>query len=194
MRRDPALVCALAVVMLTVSSAPSGAQATATGPFIAPSGWAQKLPCDTLAACQRFTLLSNWDSEAVLDRETGLVWQRAPKASNRVWVNASFNCVFQTTGGRFGWRLPTIQELLSLGVPDSNGRPSLPPGSPFVLPVPSSGFWSSTTQGYPPEGGPSENAFGFDYVTGVVTILAKGGADGQLQAWCVRGSGGLDGQ
>jgi len=32
-----------------------------------------ELQCNTVSTCPRFVVLANWDSEAVLDRETGLV-------------------------------------------------------------------------------------------------------------------------
>src|SRR5262249_15328144 len=44
--------------------------ATANGPYYAEPSWDQMLPAST-----RFIVLSNFNSEAVLDRETGLVWQ-----------------------------------------------------------------------------------------------------------------------
>jgi hypothetical protein len=192
MRRDRALVCALTLFVLTVGSVPSDAQTTAAGPYLAMPAWDQKLQCDTLATCPRFVVLSNWNGEAVLDRETGLVWQRAPKPVNRVWGNASFSCLFQSTGGRFGWRLPTIQELLSVGASDPSGHLVLEPGHPFVLPVPSDGYWSSTTEGPTPDG---VLAYGVDYVNGDIPALAKTGVNaGRLQAWCVRGGSGLDRQ
>src|SRR5213592_884355 len=44
-----------------------------TGPYYATPSWDQKL-----VYFQRFICLTDWNNEAVLDRETGLVWQRAP--------------------------------------------------------------------------------------------------------------------
>jgi hypothetical protein len=43
------------------------------GSYYANPSWDQELP-----AAQRFIVLSNLNNEAVLDRETGLVWQRTP--------------------------------------------------------------------------------------------------------------------
>ncbi|HKA41023.1 MAG TPA: DUF1566 domain-containing protein [Burkholderiales bacterium] len=57
--------------------------------------------------------MANWNSEAVLDRETGLVWQRSPVGHGR-WNVASSQCLLAKTGGRVGWRLPTVNELASL--------------------------------------------------------------------------------
>jgi hypothetical protein len=93
------------------------AQTSAAGPYYATPSWDQKLQCDTQATCPRFIVLTNWDSNAVLDRETGLVWQRSPVQGTANWNNAHFQCNYvTTTGNRMGWRLPTIQELTSLAI------------------------------------------------------------------------------
>ena len=59
--------------LATFAVTPAHAQTTANGPYYAMPSWDQQLPAST-----RFIVLSNWNSEAVLDRETGLVWERAP--------------------------------------------------------------------------------------------------------------------
>ena len=40
----------------------------------------------------------------VLDRETGLVWQRTPSSGTSDWAAARLACRHATTGGRRGWR------------------------------------------------------------------------------------------
>ncbi len=59
--------------LATFAVTPAHAQTTAPGPYYATPSWDQTLPSNT-----RFIVLSNMNSEAVLDRETGLVWQRSP--------------------------------------------------------------------------------------------------------------------
>jgi hypothetical protein len=140
-------------------------------------------------------VLSNWNNEAVLDRETGLVWERSPNRPPREnWHRALDQCVVQSTGGRFGWRLPTIQELLGLGVPNASGRPSLQAGHPFVLSADAIGYWASTTSGFPPNGDALESAWGVDFADGFFLGFLKNGNGGELHTWCVRGGSGLDGQ
>src|ERR671918_2705680 len=70
---------------------------------------------------QRYQLLANYNNEAVLDRETGLIWQQCPSTTTVPWMlNNQFtgfavgNCYSAQTGGRTGWRLPTYEELQSL--------------------------------------------------------------------------------
>ena len=82
-----------------------------------PPTWSQKLP-----AAQRFVIVL--DGEAVLDKETGLVWERSPKVRIPPWDQYLYNwtqaigsCTTSYVGGRMGWRLPTIQELASLNDP-----------------------------------------------------------------------------
>ena len=94
-----------------------------------PPTWSQKL-----LTAQRFVIVL--DGEAVLDKETGLVWEKSPDTTERTWVDAAAYCYNKTVGGRKGWRLPTVEELLSLT--------PLPSGHPF-LNIQPDGYWSSTT-------------------------------------------------
>ncbi len=59
------------------------AQTTANGPYYATPSWNQQLPAST-----RFIVLANWSNAAVLDRETGLVWERSPGTGTFDWLNA----------------------------------------------------------------------------------------------------------
>jgi hypothetical protein len=45
--------------------------------------WSQKLKCEN--NCPRFTVLKSWDNEAVLDKETGLVWEQSPDTSHKAF-------------------------------------------------------------------------------------------------------------
>jgi len=102
--------------------------------------WNQTLPADT-----RFVVLNNMNAEAVLDKETGLVWEQTPAALPLVtWNEASARCMNLAKGGRLGWRLPSAQELMSLIRDPAVGStpPILPVGHPFT--VTSAPFDSST--------------------------------------------------
>src|SRR5688500_11468228 len=68
----------IAFALLSLSTAGARAQTVAPGPYYATPSWDQTLACNTIATCPRFIVLSNMNSDAVLDRETGLVWERAP--------------------------------------------------------------------------------------------------------------------
>jgi len=78
-------------------------------------------------------VLSNLASAAVLDRETGLVWEKAPSSTTGFLYQPITYCYRLTIGGRGGWRVPRVEELTSL-LP-------LPSGSPFTN-VGSVAFWS----------------------------------------------------
>src|SRR4030042_6763784 len=52
-----------------------------------PPTWSQKLQCNT-TACPRFEIVM--DGAAVLDKETGLVWQRSPGGYTVSWYDAQW--------------------------------------------------------------------------------------------------------
>ena len=94
----------------------------------------------------RFRVLRDFNNAAVLDRETGLVWEQSPDTGTRDWLVAHRFCIDRAVGNRNrkGWRLPTVQEIVSLVDPTHN-RPS-PAGHPFSNVQPDF-YWSATTFG-----------------------------------------------
>jgi hypothetical protein len=152
--------------------------AVANGPYYALPAWAQKLVCATTSNCPRFIVLADWNSEAVLDRETGLVWQKSPSASTN-WSSARERCSSERTGGRKGWRLPSVHELASL-VDPTQLNPALPSGHPFPS-VQSTFYWSATTLA-----DNTDTAWIVGLGTGGVHPAgAKSSFD--FSVWCVRG-------
>jgi hypothetical protein len=174
----------LALVILTVALgvSPLKAQTVANGPYYAPPAWDQTLPSST-----RFIVLSNFASNAVLDRETGLVWEKAPGTGSVSWLNAQIACNVKTVGNRKGWRLPTLQELASLvdGDPANTSSPRLPLGHPFIN-VQSSFYWSATTLAVN-----TSSAWFVHFDIGFVGFVDKGFGS---FVWCVRGGQGVDPQ
>ena len=162
------------------------AQTTANGPYYATPSWDQKLQCDTLATCPRFIVLANWNSAAVLDRETGLVWEKVPSKDGQDWRFASSHCVFLDLGGRQGWRLPTIQELLSL-VDRTQSNLGLPPGHPFT--VQSDFYWSATTAIFL-----DSEAWFLGLQNGTMGPSPKSSSPFDPGPWCVRGGQVVDPQ
>ncbi len=130
----------------------------------------------------RFKVLDDFKGRAVLDKETGLVWDQHASTSGETWFNARFRCVRNVVGGRQGWRLPTVHELLS--VVDLSGPPpgpTLPLGHPFSNVQRTFAYWTGTTT--------SDNStqawlVDFDAVGVNVLTLQKGGT---ARVWCVRG-------
>ena len=136
--------------------------------------WNQVLPAST-----RFEL--EMGGEAVLDKETGLVWEQSPEAGRPDWFGARFECLARTVGDRFGWRLPSLHELHSLLDPNNPvGNPDLPLDHPFVG-VFSSGYWSATEV--------------VDFPLEAWTVLFSSSGIGNdtktssnvFRVWCVRG-------
>ncbi len=138
-----------------------------------------------LNAGTRFQVLPEFGGEAVLDKETQLVWQQLPAKTLHDWSDARFQCTSRTTGGRKGWRLPSVHELNSLIDPSvSAPGPALPPGHPFAN-FPSSFYWSATTVAADPTLPDSTaHAWAVHFGTGFVGTHLKGNP---LGAWCVRG-------
>ena len=139
-----------------------------------PDAWDKQLTTD------RFELVMG--DEAVLDKETCLVWEQSPNTTTRTWTQALAYCFMKKVGGRKGWRLPTIEELATL-VDDTQSNPALPSGHPFSN-VQSSWYWSSTTTA-----NSTANAWYVYFVNGNVNVINKGNYG---FVWCVRGGQGHD--
>jgi hypothetical protein len=169
---------------LTFSANPAAGQTVAAGPYYATPSWDQTLPCTTPANCPRFIVLSNFGGAAVLDRETGLVWEKSPSSSTQTFDFAPFSlCNSKNVGGRTGWRVPTLWELMTL-VDPAEAAPSLPPGHPFTN-VQSS-YWTAT---------PFSVGFGAQSAYVVVFSIGAAGTTGTSQfrpVWCVRAPGGVN--
>ena len=96
-------------------------------------------------ARRRFKVLKDFNDEAVLDKETGLVWERRPGTKAVAWPNARLLCAQKAVGGRGGWRLPSFNELASLVDPAVKNAtaPRLPSGHCF-LDVQAADYWTAT--------------------------------------------------
>jgi len=148
-----------------------------------PGSWSRILdstgadPCAT----ERFDCVLQGNA-AALDRETGLVWERIPSSNSVDWDTALRVCQDRNTGGRMGWRLATVSELLSLH--DTGQADGLPSGHPFDLSAAGDQFWSSTRNA-----ASAGRSMRVDIGDALVTdeLIAA-----PYRAWCVRGAGGGD--
>jgi hypothetical protein len=168
----------LIVGTLALSARPAQAQ---NGPYYATPSWDQTLACSTTTNCPRFIVVMG--GAAVLDRETGLVWEQHPDSMVHKWEVAVESCAQKEVGGRSGWRLPTLQEMLSL---TAVGQ-LLPAGHPFTVTFlngTAPTFWTAT-----------QFVLTTDYAW--VVELMVGSFNGialkstpAFTAWCVRGGTG----
>jgi hypothetical protein len=160
-----------------------------------PGSWSRALPAndglpgpDPKAGCDssRFECLDDFFNAVVLDRETGLVWYIEAGGLPLTWTGAQDYCLNfpagTVNGARFGWHLPTFEELLTLFQP-SPGAPSLPFGNPFTI-LTDDKYWTATSVSL-------SNARELSFV-------APFGGLGEPKtnenyAWCVRGGHGYDG-
>jgi hypothetical protein len=126
------------------------------------------------------------NSDAVLDRETGLVWEKSPTSPPANWNITETFCNQKSIGNRKGWRVPTLQELASLvdAAPTNTGSPRLPPGHPFSL-VQSAPYWSATGRLFQHP----ESAWYVDLSNGGVFATERSNI---FYVWCVRGGQGVE--
>jgi hypothetical protein len=136
----------------------------------------------------RFEILKEFNQEAVLDRETGLVWERKPAMQTVAWPNARLLCAQKVVGGRGGWRLPAFNELATLVDPavKDPAVPRLPSGHPFIDVQPAD-YWSATL--FADESGFTITV-GFRFIPGSDSPIAVSDANIQgapKYVWAVRG-------
>ncbi|HKQ35870.1 MAG TPA: DUF1566 domain-containing protein [Nitrospiraceae bacterium] len=132
-----------------------------------------------LPAAQRFVILPTFTNDAVLDKATGLVWERSPQTTSARWSEGRRICIEKHVGGHKGWRLPSLEELS--GLVDFSVAPpglALPPGHPF-LGIRSAVYWSSTRPGEDPKG-----AWGVHFGLGGGATFINWAH--MVQVWCVR--------
>ena len=138
--------------------------------------------CDS----SRFKCVMN--DEAVLDLETGLVWEQSPSTGTSTWFLAIQNCNSSIVGGRRGWSLPMLEQLVSLIDPvNTGGNPDLPLGHPF-LNVQSGSYWTATTRA-----DDSTRARVANFDAGGQGPPALKTSSTPNHSWCVRGGQVFDG-
>jgi hypothetical protein len=96
-----------------------------------------------VASTGRFLVQSG--GVTVLDKVSGLVWQRTAAPGTHTYATADSACTSNSAGlSGTGWRLPTIRELRTL---TEHFRPAAPQMNSVVFPdADSVNFWSSTTR------------------------------------------------
>jgi hypothetical protein len=136
--------------------------------------WDKAMP-----ASQRFVVLAALNNDAVLDKETGLVWEKSPQSAAVSLPNARLACANKAVGGRKGWRLPALPELASLVDPSvASPGPALPSGHPFAG-VQSANYWSASAHVENPT-----LTWGVGFSNGAALGVSKAF---DQRVWCVRG-------
>lgn len=147
-----------------------------------PPAWSKKLP-----SAQRFELVL--DGAAVLDKETGLVWEQSPSEEGYyVWYEASKYCANKGLGGRKGWHLPTMEQLMSLVDASASWSPKLPNDFPYYFHLVEFEYWSANTA--TKISGSTDSAYYVYFGDGSVDSYNKANP---LYVWCVRGGMSYDG-
>ena len=173
---------AVASAIAILASGSVSAQTSMNGPYYANPSWDQSLP-----VAQRFIVLSNMNNETVLDRETGLVWERQPVTDTVNWIIAGEQCRKHLIGHRRGWRLPSYEELLSL-LDDTQSSPALPAGHPFLSIGATDLFWTATQVA-----GESDSVWIVEIAAADTWLTAPNSGNAvTARFWCVRGGSGQD--
>lgn len=148
--------------------------------------WDQQLSSVAPDSCNSARFRCVMNDQAVLDRETGLVWMRSPSWADD-WWGAVDACRIFDFAGRSGWRLPAVQELAAL-LDKSRifPNPSLPLGNPFTLS--DADYWSATTNAQDPTLAYFMHPTGF-LINGFPLPGWVGTYDKNttMGVWCVRG-------
>lgn len=130
-------------------------------------------------SAERFLILSEFRDEAVLDKDTSLIWEIAPQATSVTWNEARLTCAKRVTGGQRGWRLPAPAEMRSLVGPAVDSPiPNIPPGHPFLNIQPTS-YWTVVSEANQPSYAKYVDAF-LGNVLSFLQIYT-------YPVWCVRG-------
>ncbi len=133
---------------------------------------------DAHPSAERFLILPDFHDEAVLDKDTGLVWEIAPQAATVTWNEARVTCARRTIGGQRGWRLPAPTEMRSLVGPAVDSPiPNIPPGHPFLNIQPTS-YWTVVPEASQPSYAKYVDAF----LGNVLSFLQVY----TYPVWCVR--------
>lgn len=150
--------------------------------------WHTTLSSSGGCSSQRFSCVMG--GAAVLDNETGLVWEKTPAfaALTDTWFNVETLCTSNTAGGRFGWRMPTAEEMLSLKDP-AVFPDGLPVGHPFSG-LGSATFWTATSD---PSNEDNARYVSMSLVGSSEQTAWKGNSI-VASVWCVRGGSGFDPQ
>jgi hypothetical protein len=151
-------------------------------------GWDKKI--DVVA--RRFQILPQFNNQAVLDKETGLVWQRSPSAKLVTWEQAVTLCYSLNVGNRMGWRLPAVTEMLTLVDPSQTSTPTLPANHPFLNVAPDPNYWTATSLALNNGTPPATHAYFVDFIAGGPGANPDGKGLLSVNYWCVRGGRGHD--
>jgi hypothetical protein len=177
----PKSVARLLLVVLVVGLAIATSQFL-TGPTIQKDAliadiiknWQEAHP-----SAERFLILSDFHDEAVLDKDTGLIWEMAPQTTTVTWNEARATCAKRAIGGQRGWRLPAPTEMRSLVGPAVDSPiPNIPPGHPFLNIQPTS-YWTVVPEANQPYYAKYVDAF-LGNVLSFFQIYT-------YPVWCVRG-------
>src|SRR5262245_15088372 len=129
----------------------------------------------------RFRVLSTFDDRAVLDKETGLVWERTLSPAAVPFSGAVFACATLPVGNRRGWRVPTVEELASV-MDLSQADPPVAADNPFenLVTDPDIFYWTTTPS---PLLAAAKLAWNFAGPGAVADVPLNV----SLRRWCVRG-------
>lgn len=114
----------------------------------------------------------------VTDTSTGLMWQKETAAGTYTWMQALAYAEASTLGNHNNWRVPNINELLTL-VDESSYEPAI--YEPFKATTLDDLYWSSTTYTNTPI-----YAWSINFTQGVTRVLESDKDEDTLYVRIVR--------
>lgn len=96
---------------------------------------------DPDSSVKRFEVLVDLSSQAVRDNFSGLIWEKSPDPVKRTFAQTTAYCARKKVGGTQDWRLPTVEELVSV-VDESLPSPHVPIS--VFEGVQSDNYWTTT--------------------------------------------------
>ena len=138
---------------------------------------------------RRFTRFIDHSDGTATDLQTGLMWSPLGSPEETNWEEAVAYCRQLELSGHSDWRLPTIEELESIALPERSNAVlafgKYPTYAPEVFVLPDSGSLKGTRRAMSADRSSARSAWYFDFINGRRSSANASYRDA-IRAYCVR--------